>query len=328
MAEATNKCWCGSGEFTAAENRDYRICRSCGSACMVAEAAGKNGQAYDAAYWYQHQQKIGLPTLDKRAQDDLSDRCIYWLGYLLKYRLPPARVLEIGCAHGGFLKLLELAGFAATGIEMDEQIVAKGRQWFGVNVVRGPLENLGETLGRFDVIVMLDVLEHFADPLGTMQVALEHLEPGGMLMIQTPEFKQQRQGDWCHYNAPEHVSLFSRASLQLLLQRVGLAWSAFETPIFADDMFVLASRSKPAIPTVEAREQHLLSHPDGRVLLALTDLYARWQKSEAGRIRAEKTVMKLTIDPAIRYGAFGMLSHFFRALRKGAFKSLRLEEDL
>ena len=60
----------------------------------------------------------GYPTIGDRARLDLTERAQYWLYCVLKHRLPPGGSLEIGSAHGGFVRLMQLAGFDAAGMEM------------------------------------------------------------------------------------------------------------------------------------------------------------------------------------------------------------------
>jgi hypothetical protein len=74
---------------------------------------------YGKNYWFTHQEgDLGLPNIITRARIDLPERCLYWLRTLLKYKLPPAKVLELGSAHGGFVALLQWAGFEAMGSEV------------------------------------------------------------------------------------------------------------------------------------------------------------------------------------------------------------------
>jgi len=53
------------------------------------------------------------PSLEDRARADLLERCMFWLDALLRIKLPPARVLELGCAHGGFVAMMRWAGFVS-----------------------------------------------------------------------------------------------------------------------------------------------------------------------------------------------------------------------
>src|SRR5271168_579869 len=113
-------CWCGLQALEAYSD-DYRVCKACGT--LVSRAA-YSAALYGEDYWKGRQtEHHGLPALADRARLDLPERCTHWLRRLLSLRLPPARVLEVGCAHGGYVALLGWAGFEAMGTEMSPETV-------------------------------------------------------------------------------------------------------------------------------------------------------------------------------------------------------------
>src|SRR5262245_14072418 len=106
-------CWCGN-QTLAEFSSDYRLCQACGTlvsqvgmvdeGCLVQD---DESDFYGKNYWLGHMANdLGLPNIRERARLDLPERCLYWLRHLLSFRLPPARVLELGAAHGGFVALL------------------------------------------------------------------------------------------------------------------------------------------------------------------------------------------------------------------------------
>ncbi len=275
-------CWCGEKYFVASPHADYRVCRACGTAKLrVGLATGQDpvteeqSHLYGEHYWNEHMRQFGYPTLSERVRGDLSERAQYWLAHLLKYRLPPGRTLEIGSAHGGFVKLLSVAGFNALGMEMSPGIIEKSKQWFKVDISRGPIEHSERELGMFDVILLFDVLEHFADPASTMRVVLSHVAPDGVVVLQTPNYDDVGSDRWHQFKPPEHTYLFSSASIHEFLCRLGFEHLAYEQPIFGGDMFVFASRLPLMVYSPERIADRLATTPDGRLALAMQDLYAQ-----------------------------------------------------
>ena len=110
-------CWCGNTELVPFAP-DYLKCHIC-ETLVVARMPGPNiarvtdeqGDLYGREYWFSHMERdLGVPNTIGRARADLHERCLHWLRTVLKYKLPPARVLELGCGHGGFVALLNQGG--------------------------------------------------------------------------------------------------------------------------------------------------------------------------------------------------------------------------
>jgi 2-polyprenyl-3-methyl-5-hydroxy-6-metoxy-1,4-benzoquinol methylase len=306
----SDRCWCGSVCRVQAPHRSYVVCRDCGTAKLKAGLATGQDVVVDEAshlygdhYWHDHMPKFGCEPITRRARTDLVERAQYWLQKVLEYRLPPGRALEIGCAHGGFVKLLTTAGYDAIGMEMSPAIISLSRRWFGVNVIQGPIEHVSEPLGTFDLIVMLDVLEHLADPVSSLYAILEHLSPMGILVIQTPCYEKISDSTWRMFHPPEHTFLFSRSSVSSLLKGLGLSYVQFEPPMFRDDMFLFASASPMTLLPVERACDALMQTPDGRIVLAMQEMYSRVKQLEA-------------MDPVELYGIRSLGKAVVRAILK------------
>jgi 2-polyprenyl-3-methyl-5-hydroxy-6-metoxy-1,4-benzoquinol methylase len=241
---------------------------------------------YGKKYWLEHQQDaFGYPEIHTRARNDLTDRNLHWLKTLLKYCLPPAKVLELGCSHGSFVALMGQAGYDASGLEMSPWVVEFGQKTFGIPVAVGPIENLDIAPGSLDVIVLMDVLEHLPDPVTTMSNCLKVLKPDGLILLQTPKFKDainyselvETKDRFQEMLIPdEHLYLFSENSVTQLFKQLGAEYIQFEPAIFAHyDMFFAVSRVPLKANTSEQIETALLATPKGRLALALLDLRER-----------------------------------------------------
>jgi SAM-dependent methyltransferase len=238
---------------------------------------------YGRAYYETHlTDRYKYPPLSERARRDLGGRCLHWLRALLKYRLPPAAVLELGSAHGGFVALMRQAGYDATGLEVSPSVVETARRSFGVPMVLGPLEDQTLEPQSLDAVVLMDVIEHLPDPVATLSHCLRLLRPDGLIMVQTPRYPDGRSledlrtaGDRFieQLKPAEHLFLLSERSVRTLLGRLGVSHVAFEPAIFAHyDMFFAASRAPLAETPPEAVINALTATPAGRFVLALMDL--------------------------------------------------------
>ncbi len=258
----------------------YRVCRACGT---LVSTAAYDSRLYGEDYWLGRQtEHHGLPDIRKRARLDLPERCTYWLRHLLTHRLPPSRVLEIGCAHGGYVALLGWAGFDAVGTEMDPGVARLAHELFGVTVLAGEIERQPFKKGSFDVIVLNDVLEHLPDPETTMRHCAGLLSTEGFFVVQTPEYKEHlayeelRATDdlflkHMERKQDEHLYLYSRRSAGALFARLGYAHVDFSNPIFAYDMFFTASPRPLPVHTQESIAEATCRIPTGRLAQALLD---------------------------------------------------------
>jgi len=299
----TQQCWCGSNQFSNFSD-DYYLCAACGTLVLkywpdesLAQVKDE-GELYSRDYYLRHLvEDYGFPDLPTRTRDDLGERNTYWLRTLLKYRLPPGKALELGCAHGGFVALMRQCGFDASGLELSPWIVNYARQAFDIPMFQGSLEKQSIPLGSLDVITLFDVLEHLPDPLSTMQHALSLLKPDGLLLIQTPNYIEgttyvtmtAKNDRFLNLLIKEHLLLFSQRAAREMFHRLGAEYCVFEPPIFDYDMFLLVSRQPFGAISREQRDAELQSTPRGRLILALLDLYERtemFQKESEARLQA------------------------------------------
>ena len=201
---------------------------------------------------------------------------------MLKYKLPPAKTLELGAAHGGFVAVLRLAGFDSTGLELSPWIADYARKTFDVPMLQGPVERQPLAPGSFDLVAMMDVIEHLPDPVGTLGACAKLLKPDGVLLVQTPEYPEGASLAQLHASGTtfvqhlrpqEHLHLFSRRSAAGLMVRAGLPHVTFEPAMFAQyDQFFAASRAAPAVNGEEQIRAALMATSNGRLAGALLDL--------------------------------------------------------
>jgi methionine biosynthesis protein MetW len=102
---------------------------------------------------------------------------------------PKSRVLEIGCATGYVGRALQIEkGCKVTGLEIDPAAAEIARQ-NGLEVHVGSLESQAfrdSIVGKFDVVIAADVLEHLADPGPALEHFKKWLAPGGVAIIAVP----------------------------------------------------------------------------------------------------------------------------------------------
>jgi 2-polyprenyl-3-methyl-5-hydroxy-6-metoxy-1,4-benzoquinol methylase len=146
--------------------------------------------------------------------------------------------LDFGCGAGGLLQYLRMKGAITTGAGARPLQVAGHDVGAYANKLRDDdgfriwnLAELEAVAARFDVISLIEVIEHIPEPGPVIGLCARLLRPGGLLLLTTGNFDcpmARRQGIAYRYCIPEiHVSLFSPASLAALYERHGLKpWTA------------------------------------------------------------------------------------------------------
>jgi len=96
---------------------------------------------------------------------------------------PRRRVLDVGCGTGHWLGVLAADGHELFGIDPSAGMLARAKtKDFDQRVVRGRAEALAFADARFDRVIMVNALHHFADPRRALREARRVLCPGGALI--------------------------------------------------------------------------------------------------------------------------------------------------
>ncbi len=148
---------------------------------------------------------------------------------------PGSLVLDIGSADGAVARRLVERDCRVVGIEVDPD-AARAAERYCERVVIGDIEQLDLAAavdGReFDVVLLLDLLEHLRDPLPVLRAAAERLGPGGRAILSVPNvahaaLRLQLLAGSFEYTETglldrTHLHLFDRAALERLVAQAGL----------------------------------------------------------------------------------------------------------
>lgn len=132
-----------------------------------------------------------------------------------------ARVLDVGCGRGHWLRRLRAAGWTQlTGID---PLIPRDVTWpDGVTLYQRTLD---EHEGSYDFIMSHHAFEHMSDPAGAMSHFARLLAPAGKLLIRIPvadsEAWRTYRADWAQLDAPRHHFLHTRRSMECLAARSG-----------------------------------------------------------------------------------------------------------
>ena len=133
-------------------------------------------------------------------------------------------LLDVGCFLGVFLDVAKKRGWDVMGIEPSSWARKVAEEKFALQVLGGTLKEASLPSASFDVVSLVDILEHLPDPYEALVEAQRILKEGGVLYLITPNIESLARrilGDrWWGFRQ-EHIVYFSRKSLCSLLKRVG-----------------------------------------------------------------------------------------------------------
>jgi SAM-dependent methyltransferase len=113
------------------------------------------------------------------------------------------------------------------GVEINADAARYCREARGLDVITGTLEADTYPPGRFDVVLMGDVIEHVASPSALMGTVARILRPGGAVLVSTPDVS-----GWAarllQVKPVEHIHYFDPATMARLVRGAGLELVAIE----------------------------------------------------------------------------------------------------
>lgn len=146
---------------------------------------------------------------------------------LLRLWKPDGQLLDIGTGTGAFVAQATAYGYQATGyephFEMGEFARSLGRNVF--------TRNWRDVRSQWDVITLHDVLEHLTEPQACLVRLEQHLRPGGLIVVEWPEFDAPNPAWGRHIRPLQHITLWSDYAARELFRRCGLTVEAAFRPM-------------------------------------------------------------------------------------------------
>ncbi len=138
------------------------------------------------------------------------------LAYIKQFA-PQGKLLDIGCATGGFLNIAKKQGFSTFGIEVSDICASKACKYGDVRC-GDAVEKLSEFPDEFfDIAASVDSIEHLKSPAALIRMLSKKMKTGGFIFIDTPN------ADLENDVMSRHFFLFSIGTLSRLLESNGFA---------------------------------------------------------------------------------------------------------
>ncbi len=149
-----------------------------------------------------------------------------------KYQPAPGKVLDVGSFAGIFLRKMIKNNYEAYGIEVNPTMADYTIDELKLNVKKGTFLGTEVPKETYDVVTMIDVLEHLVDPKQIIIKVHGVLKPGGLFVIKVPNLWPQyikqkianilRVSDLGIFENFGHINHFSPKALKIALESLDM----------------------------------------------------------------------------------------------------------
>lgn len=214
--------------YSTREEYAYYKCKGCNVLFINPVPADKLSVIYPANYY-----SFSVPSSYAHRIKTVLDKRLFTR--ILK-RLPSAsiNVLDVGGGSGWLLDIIKECDARVEFtevVDMDtsarQLAVQKGHSYFC-----GTIEEF-ETEKKYDVILLLNLIEHVKSPDLVLKKLKSILSPYGIILIKTPNYESLdarlfRNKNWGGYHCPRHWVLFNKESFMQLSDKTGFKFLYFK----------------------------------------------------------------------------------------------------
>jgi 2-polyprenyl-3-methyl-5-hydroxy-6-metoxy-1,4-benzoquinol methylase len=185
------------------------------------------------------------------SQEPRARQTEWLLEHVLRTKPDARTLLDIGAGTGLLVAEAQRRNLIAVGVEPSRALTESGRRSHGVDLLQGLFPH-PQLAGRtFDVVCLVDVIEHLADPMQMLHGCAAVLSPDGVLVVVTPDIGSLTAAllrkRWWHYRLA-HVGYFNRKSLRRAAALAGLTPVAAFRPRWFLTVEYIATRLERYVP--------------------------------------------------------------------------------
>lgn len=229
--------------FGTKEEFEYFLCQSCNT-LQISDIPNDLSKYYpDDYYSFSNHNSFSIKRFLKKAILDYQFTNSNFLGYALSKFFDfdydanwfaftgvnkDSFILDIGCGQGEFIKLLGDIGYKNVyGADpfIEKEIDYKN----GVKIFKN---EINEISGEYDLIMLHHSFEHMLNPISTLEEIHRLLKPNAFALIRIPvidSYAWEKYGiNWVQLDAPRHIFLHSKRSMEYLANQTGFQIKAIE----------------------------------------------------------------------------------------------------
>ena len=209
--------------FTSTDQFTYARCTDCRCVSVSPMLSDRLNEIYPTNYYAYAPPSANLVSRVKLWLDKSNFRKL-----LSRINAKQLRVLDIGGGTGWQLDILKSVDPRINytcEVDLDAKGAEIARQ-AGHASFCGKIEDF-QSDERFDLILLLNLIEHVPNPLEILQKVAMLLSPGGLALIQTPNYDSLdarlfRKKNWGGLHCPRHFILFEIKGFSQLCSKAGL----------------------------------------------------------------------------------------------------------
>lgn len=182
----------GAAKYIRPDGLNVHECAQCGSFYVSPTPSLEALYTFYSAYTQEHgahvaQGKKNFIMKTARAAFKISPLFDFRVAEISSVvKIQGKAVLDIGCGTGNDLIKFKNMGATVEGIDLDQTAITIARDEMGLeNTKNCSIEDFNPEI-TYDVILMMDLIEHIVDPLALLKKAKDYLNDHGVIAIWTP----------------------------------------------------------------------------------------------------------------------------------------------
>lgn len=141
---------------------------------------------------------------------------------IINEHIEKGRLFDVGASSGIFAHVGKTYGWKVSGSEISERCIKYSKHTFDIDLLYGFIEDLKFQKDSFELVTMIQVIEHLLKPIQELTILKNTLVKEGYMYIDTPIFAENLEILKENHMIPYHTNDFTEKTLLKMLDKVGL----------------------------------------------------------------------------------------------------------